>query len=125
MQVETPFLFQWSSVAVCRPADPAYTNGSSQRTPASFDLLRKIELWSEVLRDFRGEWNNRLRASLQIQTANFSVLVINNFLSAGEKRIAGKKVARKNGFLIVACHRITHPVVFTSLQISQPESTFE
>ncbi len=91
---------------------------------ALFNLLRKIELCANVLRDFRGKWNNRLRAGFQIQPANLSVLVINNFLSAREKRIARKKVARKNGFLVVAGHRIAHPVVFSSLQLSQTEPAF-
>ena len=91
---------------------------------ALLHFLREIEFWTEVLRNFSGKRNHSLRTRLQVQAANFSVLVVNNFLAAGEKRVARKKVAREDGFLIITRHRIADPVIFACLQIAQAQSAF-
>src|SRR5438552_501917 len=61
-----------------------------------FYFLRKIKFRSKVLRNFRRERNHGFGSGVQVEAANFSVLVIDNFFSAGHERIAGEKIAREN-----------------------------
>ena len=87
-------------------------------------LLREIKLWSKFLRNLRRKRNDGLRAGHHVQAANFAILVVNNFLGAGKKRISGKNVARETRLLIVACNRVTHPLVFAGLEVAHAQTGF-
>src|SRR5439155_5677986 len=87
-------------------------------------LLWKIEFRSEVLRNFSGKRNDGFSAGLQIQAANFPVLVVDDFFSSRKERVAGKQVARKNSFLIVARDGIANPVIFASVEVAKTQSAF-
>ena len=58
-------------------------------------LLREIKLWSKFLRNLRRKRNDGLRTGHNVQAANFAILVVNNLLRAGQKRISGENVARE------------------------------
>ena len=60
----------------------------------------------------------------QVEPADFSVLVVNNFLAARYERVARKQVPRKNSFLVVARHRITDPMIFAVLKIAKAQAAF-
>src|SRR5579859_7048451 len=86
-----------------------------------FDLLWEIELGAKILRNLRGEGNQFFFAGRDVQAMKFPVVGVDDFLAAGEKRVAGEKIARKAGFLIVARDGIFHPAVLAGLEIAQAQ----
>src|SRR5262249_52505027 len=91
---------------------------------AVFDLLREIELGAKLLRNLRAERNQFFFAGRDVQAVKFSVVGVDDFLAAGEKRIAGKKIAREAGFLIVSRDGIFHPAVFAGFEGAQAARGF-
>jgi len=63
--------------------------------PAPRDGLREIQLRPQLLQDLRSERNYLFRSGDQIEPLNFSILVVNDFLAAGEEGVPGKNVAGK------------------------------
>jgi len=77
------------------------------------NLLGKVELGTNFLRDVRCERNHSVRCLSPDSTGRFfHFCVVDDFLCAGKKRITGKNVARKSRFLVVARNRIADPLVF-------------
>src|SRR4029077_4962502 len=68
--------------------------------------------------------NDGFRPGSEVQAADLAVLVVENFLAVGEEGVTGKKIARENGFLIVARDGIAHPAVFSRFQIAQAQAGF-
>src|ERR1700751_5541250 len=81
-------------------------------------LLREIEFGAEVLGDFGGKRNDGFGGGVEVQAADFTVLVVNDFLAARQEGVTREKVAGKDGFLIVAGDRIADPVVFAGFEIA-------
>ena len=86
--------------------------------------LRKIQLWTDVLRNLRREGNYFFVPASEIEPPDFPILVINNFFASRQKRKPRKYVAREPRFLIVARHWIFHPMIFARFQIAQPQTRF-
>src|SRR6266446_3571329 len=57
-----------------------------------------------------------------METFDFAILVVDDLLAAGKKRVAGKNVASEERFLIVAGDRIFHPTVLAAFEIAQAQA---
>src|SRR5258708_35100165 len=51
-------------------------------------------------------------------------MVVGEFLAAGKEGVAGKNVAGKERFLVVAGDWILHPAVFAGFQVAQTQAGF-
>src|SRR6266567_2184439 len=91
---------------------------------ALFNGLRKIQLGPQVLRDLRGERNHFFGGGGEVQALDLAILVVDDFFAAGEEGVAGKNVAGKERFLVVAGDWILHPAVFAGFQVAQTQAGF-
>src|SRR5690242_19689049 len=78
----------------------------------------------DVLRYLGRKGDNLLGSCFEVQPTDFSILVVDNFVFAGQKRIGWEKVPREQRLLVVARYRITHPAVVPGLQIAQLQTGF-
>src|SRR5258708_36179222 len=51
-------------------------------------------------------------------------MVVGEFLAAGKEGVAGKNVAGKERFLVIAGDWILHPAVFAGFQVAQTQAGF-
>ena len=82
-------------------------------------FLREVQLGSDVLRHLRGKRNDAFRSGGEVQPSDLPILVVNDFVSARQERIAGKDIPRKKRFLIVARDWVPHPPIVAALQVAQ------